>query len=307
MAVPPLYKAPGSGGSGGGSVAGSNTQVQFNDGGSLAGTSLVTIDKTNNFVGICGGVRASSGSFSCTLSGGLLNSKASLGLLLNAAESFPAGFAGIANYQFGTYTSNTGYASASINAISAESSTQTSTTLGANLNFRLVPVGSAALTTRVAFYSSGSVVLNASGSALSTSATDGFVYIGSGAGRPTGTPTANTGATPLYYDTTNDVLWAYNSSWKPIAGVGTTSTQSGNYSVPAYESTTIVTATATITLPDPATVPSGTRKTVIDTGVFTVGLATAAGSIVGSTSSVAFCFFNCVSDGSTKWYVSKTT
>ena len=30
----------------------------------------------------------------------------------------------------------------------------------------------------------------------------------------TGTPTANTGAIALYYDITNDQLYAYNGSWK---------------------------------------------------------------------------------------------
>jgi hypothetical protein len=52
------------------------------------------------------------------------------------------------------------------------------------------------------------------GSALATTAVDGFIYVAGGAGPPTGTPTANTGAIALYYDITNDQLYAYNGAWK---------------------------------------------------------------------------------------------
>lgn len=50
--------------------------------------------------------------------------------------------------------------------------------------------------------------------AISTSATDGFFYIASGPGTPTGTPTAFTGRVPMYYDTTNHQFWIYDSGWK---------------------------------------------------------------------------------------------
>jgi len=60
---------------------------------------------------------------------------------------------------------------------------------------------------------SGSLVVGP-GSALATTATDGFIYVAGGAGPPTGTPTANTGAIALYYDITNDQLYAYNGGWK---------------------------------------------------------------------------------------------
>jgi hypothetical protein len=43
--------------------------------------------------------------------------------------------------------------------------------------------------------------------ALATTATDGFLYIASGVGAPTGVPTAYTGRVPLYIDTTNSQLW----------------------------------------------------------------------------------------------------
>lgn len=52
--------------------------------------------------------------------------------------------------------------------------------------------------------------------ALATNATDGFTYIESCAGTPTGTPTAFTGRVPLVYDTTNNKLYAYNGAWKSV-------------------------------------------------------------------------------------------
>lgn len=51
--------------------------------------------------------------------------------------------------------------------------------------------------------------------ALATSATDGFVYIPTCPGQPTGSPTAYTGRSPIIVDTLNDRIWAYTgTSWK---------------------------------------------------------------------------------------------
>jgi hypothetical protein len=49
--------------------------------------------------------------------------------------------------------------------------------------------------------------------ALSTSATDGFLYIPTCAGTPTGAPTTQTGTAALVYDTTNNKLYVYDGSW----------------------------------------------------------------------------------------------
>jgi hypothetical protein len=61
----------------------------------------------------------------------------------------------------------------------------------------------------------GSWVVGAA-SALATNASDGFLYVPSCAGTPSGTPTAYTGKVALVYDTTGEKLWAYNGAWKSV-------------------------------------------------------------------------------------------
>ena len=55
--------------------------------------------------------------------------------------------------------------------------------------------------------------------ALATSATDGFVYLPTCAGTPTGVPTANTGTCAMVYDTTNNKIAVYNGAWKQTAAL----------------------------------------------------------------------------------------
>lgn len=57
-------------------------------------------------------------------------------------------------------------------------------------------------------------VVVGSGAAVGTTATDGFLYIPTCAGTPTGVPTSQTGAIPMVYDTTNHQFWFYDSGWK---------------------------------------------------------------------------------------------
>jgi len=59
--------------------------------------------------------------------------------------------------------------------------------------------------------SGGNVVI---GTSIATTATDGFLYIPTMAGSPTGVPTALAGRVPQVYDTTNNKLWIYNGGWK---------------------------------------------------------------------------------------------
>lgn len=71
-------------------------------------------------------------------------------------------------------------------------------------------------TQRLVVTNLGSVIIGA-GSALATTATDGFLYMPSGAGAPTGVPTAQTGTVPFYYDTTTHKIWIYDAGWKGVA------------------------------------------------------------------------------------------
>lgn len=53
--------------------------------------------------------------------------------------------------------------------------------------------------------------------ALLTNATDGFTYIPTCAGTPTGTPTAQTGTVPIVYDTSANRLYVHNGgAWKSV-------------------------------------------------------------------------------------------
>lgn len=71
------------------------------------------------------------------------------------------------------------------------------------------------LTTRLAVTAAGNVVVGNQASALGTTVTDGFLYIPSCAGTPTGVPTTYTGSIPLIYDSTNFILYAYaGGSWR---------------------------------------------------------------------------------------------
>jgi hypothetical protein len=49
--------------------------------------------------------------------------------------------------------------------------------------------------------------------ALGTTATDGFLYVPTMAGAPTGVPTAKTGSVAIVYDKTNERLYVYNGAW----------------------------------------------------------------------------------------------
>lgn len=59
---------------------------------------------------------------------------------------------------------------------------------------------------------SGNIVLG-SQAALATTATNGFAYIPTCAGTPTGVPTAYTGKVAMVFDTTNNKLYIYDGGW----------------------------------------------------------------------------------------------
>lgn len=86
----------------------------------------------------------------------------------------------------------------------------TTTGIGGVIDLLTRDVGGA-LTRRLRLDNKGSVVVGAA--ALATSATDGFLYIPSMAGTPTGTPTTQTGTVAMVFDTTNNVLYIYDGGW----------------------------------------------------------------------------------------------
>jgi hypothetical protein len=71
-----------------------------------------------------------------------------------------------------------------------------------------------AVAVNVKFGSGGSLITQAA--VLGNTATDGFLYIPTVAGVPTGVPTAQTGTVALQYDSTNNNLYVYNAAWKKV-------------------------------------------------------------------------------------------
>jgi hypothetical protein len=68
---------------------------------------------------------------------------------------------------------------------------------------------------RLSLDTAGNVVLGAAAGAISTSATDGFTYVPSCAGTPTGTPTSKSGMIPIVIDSTNHRFYFFSGgSWR---------------------------------------------------------------------------------------------
>lgn len=154
-----------------------------------------------------------------------------------------------------------------------------STTTADSIHFR---INSAE---KVRFDSLGNAVLNATGSALATSATAGFTYLPNTAGLPTGVPASSyTGATPVQWDSTHGVLMAYGtmssgSAWWNAAGVMQQNVQSGNYTLALSDIGGTIyctnTGAQTITIPANSSVafPIGATVTIINAGTTNASLA----------------------------------
>jgi hypothetical protein len=68
-------------------------------------------------------------------------------------------------------------------------------------------------TDRATIDNNGNVVINTA--AIATTATDGFLYVPTCAGTPTGTPTTYTGRAPIVVNTTNNKLYFYSGgAWR---------------------------------------------------------------------------------------------
>lgn len=106
--------------------------------------------------------------------------------------------------------SNTIGQGAAIESFAAENFSATAH--GAHLDFATVPVTTTSRTRRMRIDSQGNVVIGTA--AIATNATDGFYYISTSAGAPSGTPTTHTGRAPIHLDTTNGrVYFYYGGAW----------------------------------------------------------------------------------------------
>jgi hypothetical protein len=80
------------------------------------------------------------------------------------------------------------------------------------LVFSTTADGASSPTERMRIDSGGNIY----GTSGTTSMTNGFFYIPSAGGAPSGVPTAVAGRVPMYYDTTNNNFYIYNGSWKKV-------------------------------------------------------------------------------------------
>lgn len=111
--------------------------------------------------------------------------------------------------QWNGYNSgNTGATPASIRVI--QSGAAGATFIGADMIF-LTGTNAAARTQSLKITAEKSLVVG--NAALATTATDGFLYIPTCAGTPTGAPTAQTGTVAMVFDTTNNKLYIYDGGW----------------------------------------------------------------------------------------------
>ena len=138
----------------------------------------------------------------------------------------------------------------------------------------------------------GNVLTSAS---YATTATDGFLFLTTSAGAPTGTPTAYTGRAPIHIDATNNALYFYtNGAWRlPLATTASALTTSRSISATGDAAWTVnfdgsANATASITL---ATVNSSPQTdTLRKITVNGKGLVTATSAVSSSDITTALGF-----------------
>jgi hypothetical protein len=121
------------------------------------------------------------------------------------------------------------------------------------------------------------------GGSIATNATNGFIYIETCAGTPTGTPTSKTGLVPLIYDLTNKKLWVYDTGLSAWKGVNDVTTQTAYLTGTAYSLTNSA-----------AAITGGTTSptlTIADAGVYRVEFLVSVkfnGATFGSSQDATF-------------------
>lgn len=282
-----------------------------------SGTALLQMTKDGLFV--TDGITPMSTGFTSNLGGpteiGGLTSQGQLHLVTTAFKT--TGNA-IGSINFANFLSGTETVTGSIRYLAAES--QDATHLGGGVWLYTCKKGT---TTQIAHFladSEGNIICNANQGAVSTSATDGFLYVPSGAGAPTGTPTSYTGNAAFYYDTTNKTLWSYDGSrWATVGPSGVLKSVSTTYAMTAQDDLVEANlgggASYTVTLPAANGVPTDHPYRVIFTTTdgpsrtLTISRA-GSDSVNGGTSvtttgsSNVYSGWQFISDGS-QWFATK--
>lgn len=188
-----------SGGKVGIGTASPATQIHVAESGTATGTRGITIGQHN--AGI------NSPLFNFQKSRGTIGSPASV------ANGDYVGAFGFNSYETSTYRSNAGFG-AIVNGTVASDSVPADLFFWTSAAHEGDPVANNKVGIRLT--SLGSVVVGRS-AALATNATDGFIYLPSSAGTPTGAPVAQTGKVACQIDTTNSKFYAYiGGAWKSV-------------------------------------------------------------------------------------------
>lgn len=120
-------------------------------------------------------------------------------------------------------------------------------------------------------------------SALATNATEGFFHLQSCAGTPTGVPASiPTGQIPMVWDSTNNLLYAYDAGWVVAGGSITGSGASARVALWSGASTLTSLAGITYAAPDVATRQLFLGVTGAQTGYIILATAVGGGARVGT-------------------------
>lgn len=103
-----------------------------------------------------------------------------------------------------------------IATISGSTEGGTANQRGGRLDFFTKPNAGTGDARRLYVTNAGSVVVGGGTAALGTTSTDGFLYVPTCNGAPSGVPTTQTGSVALIYDTSTNNFYIYNGAWKKV-------------------------------------------------------------------------------------------